>query len=473
MSFTHSLKWSFLSEIATKLIQPIVFIILARLLTPEDFGIMTAALMVIAFSQVFWEAGMGKALIQRQTDIEEAANVVFWVNLGLSILIVSLLFIAAKPIAKLFFQDQQVTTVIQVMTFQVFLGAISSVHTALLQKEMGFKKLFWVRFITISLPGIASIPLAWNGMGYWALVVGTLVGQTAQVMMLWRMSAWRPKYKFHTQVAKEMGYFGAWVGMSGLLAWFYMWADSLILGMYLGNHELGLYRTGNQFSSMIFILLFSAVTPVLYSYLSKNKAEIHSVAHLVIKVIAVVAIPIAVIIFSVADSLANALFDEKWVGISIVIGIMALMHGYSWIIGMNGEFYRAAGKPHYETIITAGALVFYLGGYLLSIQYGFESFIWTRLALAIGALFLHLVLFKYLFNIALAPILFFIFFLSIISFITTLTINHIISHNISGNWLVFISSSLLSLLLIYTFLYFKEKNKLVKDIKFLTKRKFS
>lgn len=211
MSFTHALKWSFASELAAKAIQPVVFIVLARLLTPEDFGVMTAAMMVIAFSQIFWEAGMGKALIQRQTDIEEAANAAFFINIALGFGIAGVLYLFAEPIAQTFFQDDRVTAVLQVMTLQVLLGALSSIQTALLQKEMGFKKLFWVRFATVSLPGLASIPLAWNGMGYWALVAGNLIGQLVQAIMLWRISPWRPKLNTDTAVTKEISEFGAWV----------------------------------------------------------------------------------------------------------------------------------------------------------------------------------------------------------------------------------------------------------------------
>jgi len=93
VNFIHALKWSFLAKLAPKAITPTVFIVLSRLLTPEDFGVMSAAMMVLAFSQIFWEAGMGKALIQRQTDVEEAADVAFWVNLGLGVVIAGLLFL--------------------------------------------------------------------------------------------------------------------------------------------------------------------------------------------------------------------------------------------------------------------------------------------------------------------------------------------------------------------------------------------
>ena len=176
------------AEIASKAGEPLVFVILARLLTPEDFGVMAAALMVISFSQVFWDSGMGKALIQRQGDIDKAADAAFWINLVLGVAVAAVLFSLAASISEVFFHDDRVAGVLQVMTLQVFLGAIASVHVALLQKNMQFNRLFWVRFATVSLPGLASIPLAWGGMGYWALVGGTLLGQAAQVVMLWRIS---------------------------------------------------------------------------------------------------------------------------------------------------------------------------------------------------------------------------------------------------------------------------------------------
>jgi O-antigen/teichoic acid export membrane protein len=474
MSFTHALKWSFASELATKAIQPVVFIVLARVLTPEDFGVMTAAMMVVAFSQIFWEAGMGKALIQRQTDTQEAANVAFWVNIGLSIVIASLLFIAAGPIARTFFHDERVTAVIQIMTLQVFLGAVSSVHTALLQKDMGFKKLFWVRFATVSLPGLASIPLALGGMGYWALVAGTLAGQAMQVIMLWYKSDWRPQLSFDTHVAKEMGRFGAWVGVSGMLAWFYIWADSLIVGMYLGSHELGLYRTGNQFSSMVFAIFFGPIVIVLYSHLSRiggDKQRLREAAVKVIKTLTFIAIPLAIIIFSLADPLSLALFGEKWRGISLVIGVMAMMHGFSWIVGMNGEFYRAMGKPSYETIVTGATFVIYLAAYLISIRYGFEYFIWTRLGLAIAALFFHLVVINKILLVPLRPIVIYMLMICSLSFATVFVVRCILNLVVINSWAQLVFGGILNSLMLAGILFFLEKNGLLSEIKLMIKKR--
>lgn len=392
-NFLHALKWSVAGELASRALQPLVLVILARLLTPDAYGVMAAAVMVISFTQVFWEAGMAKALIQQQSSVEAAANVAFWINLALGALIAIILFFSAEYIAMHLFKDVRVGAVVQVMTLQIFLGAAASIHTALLQKEMKFNQLFWVRMATVAVPGFFSIPLAWYGMSYWALVAGTLVGQLAQVIVLWKISSWRPRFDFDNLLAKKLAKFGSWVGLTGFLTWFYTWIDSLFVGSYLGTHDLGLYRTGNQFVTMVFGFLFAPILPVLYSHFAGIQSDIdklRAIMFKVIRIISFISIPLALLIFALSEPISAIVFGEKWVGISFVLGIMALMHGYSWVVGANGEIYRAIGKPSYETVVTSISLGIYLIGYFISIKYGFETFVWTRFALALIAMILHL-----------------------------------------------------------------------------------
>ena len=467
MSLTRALKWSFLTEITSKAIQPIIFIVLARMLTPEDFGVMSAAVMVIVFSQIFWEAGMGKALIQRQTDIDKAANAAFWINIALGLLMAAILYAAAEPLAQFIFHDDRVTLVVQVMTLQVVLGSMTSVHTSLLQKNMGFRKLFWVRFATVSLPGLASIPMAWHGMGYWALVAGTLAGQTLQVILLWRTSAWRPTRSFDKGVARDMGRFGAWVSLSGLLAWFYIWADSLIVGMYLGSHELGLYRTGNLVATMIFALIFGPITPVLYSHLSRMKAEAEQLTtsiEWIIKALTLIAIPVGFIVFALAAHIEAALFDDKWQGISLVIGAMALMHGFSWVAGMNGEFYRAMGKPSRETIVTAASLALYITAYIASVQFGFEAFVWTRTGLAVLVLFFHLLVLRHVATIRLSAIIRNLLATSLVAAISVALLWNLRLPDATGAWGTLIISAMLNTLLLGSAIYMLSRNDVLKEL---------
>jgi O-antigen/teichoic acid export membrane protein len=467
MNWRGALKWSFLTELAAKAVQPLVFIILARLLSPEDFGVMAAALMVLGFSQVFWEAGMGKALIQRQKDVLAAADVAFWVNIALGLAIGILLFVSAQQIALYVFDDERVSAVIQVMSLQVFLAAAGSVHTAYLRKYMGFKKLFWIRFATIAIPGLASIPLAWSGMGYWALVAGTLVGQAVQLMMLWSMSGWRPRVSFDVQVARDMVHFGGWVAASGLLAWFYTWADSLIVGVYMGSHELGLYRTGTLFAGMFFALLFGPITPVLYSHLSRmnqNQDRMRSATTRILTLVVYISVPVSIVVFAVADQVAEVVFGPQWQGIAIVIGVMTLTQGLAWTVGFHGEIYRAMGKPSYETIVMATTLAVYLIAYLYSVRHGLETFVWTRMGLTMGGVVVHMIVIRKLLQLRLAPVLRHFVIAVFLSVSGVVVVNHFLKGGLNPAWLDLGVRFSVCLLVISGLIYLIERKGLVRDI---------
>jgi O-antigen/teichoic acid export membrane protein len=393
MNTSHAIKWSFLSEIASKAVQPLVFVILARLLTPEDYGVVASATMVISFSQVFWEAGMGKAIIQYQGDRKAAANVAFWVNNALGIVVAGILVAISGVVADKIFQDARVAPVLQVMAVQVFLSASASIHTALLQKDLNFKSLFWVRMATVAIPGLFSIPLAWYGMGYWALVAGTLAGQTMQVAMLWKMSPWKPELSFDVSIARRLVRFGGWVALSGLLGWFYVWADSLIVGIYLGPRDLGLYRIGNGIVSMIYGSLFAPLMPILYSYISfidnKFESQIIKSFSQFIGLITFISIPLSFIIFLSGDQIQFFILGEKWLGAGLAISVLALAQGFGWIVYPNVEFYRGLGRPDLETKIMILTLFLYLPVYIFSASIGLATFLWARLALVLIAILAH------------------------------------------------------------------------------------
>ena len=413
MSVLNALKWSFLGELAAKAIQPVVFIILAKLLKPDDFGVMTAALMVIGFSQIFWEVGMGKALIQRQADIEDAANAAFWTNIVLGIIISTCLFFSSGFVALTFFQDERVDPVLQLMTVQVLLGAVSSVHSALMQKKMNFKMLFWIRFIAVSLPGMASVPLAWNGMGYWALVVGSIIGQFAQVIMLFSVSDWSPNWSFNKRVGSELGGFGFWVGVSGLMGWLFVWFDSFVVGMFLGSHELGLYRMGTLFVTMLFSFLFGPIIPVCYSYISAKFKELDSMRDgyvSVIKSISCISIPFGFFIYVNSDLICMLFFDNKWSGVNFIIKASALINALSWTVCMNGEFHRAAGKPRIETMVMSLSVLLYISIYFFTIKYGLESFIYGRICATFLGFIIQVFFISRCFNISFIKISFYTLF---------------------------------------------------------------
>lgn len=385
----HAFKWSMLAEAASRLAAPLSFFLLALVLAPEDFGVVAAATVVVSLSLAVAEAGLGKALVQSEDKSEHAASTAHWITMSLGLFATVLLWLLAPYIA-LFFQDARITNVIRVLSPQCVLASLCTVPAALLQRRLAFRELFWVRVSTTALPGLASIPLALAGMGYWALVAGTLAGQAAQVIMLWRTSRWAPRFYFTIQMARSLLRFGRWAALSTLLAWFYTWVDILIVGHYLGSHEMGLYRVGNALVVAAFGMLLAPLLPVLFPLFSRHQHNLHEIRSdlaLVVRAIASISLPGGALLLLGSPLVETLLAPRGWTGIGTVIAFLGATHGIAWLVGANGEALRGAGKPHAESLAMGLAIFGYLAAFLLAIRYGLQAFLAARLGMAcIGVL---------------------------------------------------------------------------------------
>ena len=365
----HASKWSALAEISPKGIPSLIFTILAILLTPEDFGVVAIATMVINFAQLFWEAGLNKALVQRDSDLSIAANVVFWTNIALGALIYCLLFLLARPLSFLF-HEPRVHLVIQVQGIIIILTSFGSVFISLFERAFEFKILFWVRLLTSLFPGLISIVLALNDFHYWSIVLGTISGACVQILILWHHSTWRPQFRFDVKIAKELFYFGSWVTAESLLSWVYHWANSMFIGIFLGTHTVGLYRTGHSIINMIYGLFFNSFLSVLFSVFSRMHNDVKRITNILLRVtkfFSFVSFPIAGFLFILQASFLDSFLGEKWSGIGQVLGWLGLMYGLSWTVGVHSTVYRLDWPSRYQrkvhvfdnAILFAGILCFH------------------------------------------------------------------------------------------------------------------
>jgi PST family polysaccharide transporter len=397
MSLKHEIifasKWAALSEFLAKGITALVFLVLAHLLTPQDFGIVAVAAMIITFVQVFWDAGLSKALIQRQTDIDEAANIVFWTNIFLSAIVYAVVYFLAAPIAQ-HIQEPQVHYVIQVQGLLIPLGALASVPTAFYQRNLDFKFLFYIKFFTVVLPGFTSILLALMGFTYWALVGGVLLGHLIQVIVLWwTQKDWRPRFIYNRKLAWELMEFGFWVTGESVLGWLFIWADALIIGIYLGTQDLGLYRTGSAFVAMLFSLLLSPLLPVLYrayAIIHQNSSQFIDSLLQANKLTAMIALPVGCGLFVLQYPLAECIFGSSWEGIGPIIGWLGISNGLAWLVVSNSEAYRAIGRPDLNTKIMSAAILLFLPSFVIAAAYGLKTFLMVRFLLTFAGIFIHM-----------------------------------------------------------------------------------
>jgi len=230
---TRSLKWSALTEIVSRTASPIVLVVLARLLTPDDFGVVATSMIAISLSQMFWDAGLSKALVQTQEPLDEASNVVFWTNTFLGVLVYLVLLLSA-PLIATFFHSPASGPVLRVLGLQIIIGSLTSVQQALFIRDLDFRGLFWIKLLTAFFPGLFSIPMAFFGYGVWALVAGSIAGQLLNLLLLWNYSSWRPKFQYNVPCARKMLCFGLWVMAEAFGGWLIMWGDGLVVGKYLG-----------------------------------------------------------------------------------------------------------------------------------------------------------------------------------------------------------------------------------------------
>lgn len=378
-----SVKWSALMEVVSRTAAPIVTVILARLLTPADFGVVATAMIAISFAQMFWDAGLGRALIQTNEVPEKAAHVVFWTNFGLGLVTYFLLFLAA-PWLAVFFNSPESEPVLRVLGLVIVIASLSSVQQALFVRALNFRRLFWVRLLTAFVPGIFSIPLAFYGYGLWALVAGTLLGQTLNLMLLWRYSHWRPKLSYDRRLARGMYGFGAWVLAESFGAWLIMWGDNLIVGRFLGIDELGVYRTGWMLVTIIFGLVLNPFLPVLYPAFSRMQGDLASLKasfHRTNRVIMSLSLPIGVGLFLLGPEMATVIFGSKWQGLGLVLSVIGLSLGLAWVVGINTELYRAMGRPDINTKLMFVTISLYMPAYYVAAQFNLEVFLYARLGL--------------------------------------------------------------------------------------------
>ena len=376
-------KWSLFTELSAKLIGPFSLIILARFLTPDDFGVVTIATMVISFTQVFMTSGLHKAIIQTEEvkyKIEEISSVTFWANMCFSIIIFFIVFFIADPLSHLL-NEPRVANVVKVLAFQIIFSALSLVQTALFQRDLKFKKLFWVRIVTVVAPTILSIPLAILGLGYWAIIGGQIFGSLANTIVLWSITRWKPSFYFNFNIFKELFSFGYLSIIEGIAGWFVVWLDAIIIGMYFSTNELGLYRTASSFVNAIMLLLVSPVTPVLYSSLSRLQNDHYMFKKHFLqaqKLVFFVSITIGVIFLLFGDIIGNAIYGSQWKGIGIIISILGIAYGFKALCSLNGEAYRAKGKPGINALIMLINLIMYIPGYIFAGKLGLIYFVLAK-----------------------------------------------------------------------------------------------
>lgn len=392
-------KWSVMTEISAKVLTPVVNMVLVRLLTPEAFGVVTTMTMIITFAEIFTDAGFQKYLIQHQfqdeRDKDESTNVAFWSNLMLSLLIWSLIALFCKPLAALV-GNPGLGHVLVIACTSIPLAAFSSIQMALYRRAFDFKTLFKIRMIGILVPLLITVPLAFITRSFWALVIGILVRNVVNAVMLTRFSQWRPRPFFSMQKLGKMFSFTLWSLIEAITIWLTSYVDVFIVGTVLSLHYLGLYKTSSTLVGQIMGLVTSATMPILFSSLSRlqdDNDEFQRMFFKFQKMVGLLVIPLGVGIFCYKDFITAIFLGRQWEEAAGFIGLWGLTSSATIIFShYSSEVYRAKGRPKLSVLTQVLHIVFLWPTVLIAVRYGFETLYISRSLIRFQGIIINMVL---------------------------------------------------------------------------------
>lgn len=341
-----SAKWSFIQKLSLQPVQMVFGMVLARLVTPAEMGILGLTAIFFAVATCLANAGFGAAIIRKIDRTDTDINTVFWFNLVMSFLLGSLLFLLAPWFAS-FYQQPELLWLTRVSAFMLFLSSTSSVHVALFQSRRDFKTLAWIGMLS----SIAGMPiclyLAYVGWGIWALMVQNVVSTSINLGLTWWRSPWKPSFIFSWRSFRELFAFGSRLSLASLLHTFYAEARTFIIGKFYSAEQLGLYNRGQHLAilgpSTINGVLESITYPILATIQDDN-IRLRRAYQKYIKVTSLAIAWACIMMSALAKPGVYLLYGEQWLPCAIFIQILSFDYMFSHICSINLNLLKVKGK---------------------------------------------------------------------------------------------------------------------------------
>lgn len=338
--------WSFADSILGQGITFIVGLVLARLLTPEDYGLLAYLTILIAVSNSIVDSGFSNALIRKRDATDVDYNTSFITNLFVSCIIVILLYFASPAISR-FFERSELLPLIRVMSCIVIINAFSLIQSTLLTKSIDFKTKTKASVISSLASGIIGISMAFCGFGVWSLVGQQISRQFLYTLCLWLFTKWYPKFQFSLKSFKELFGFGWKLLASGLINTIWKEIYQLIIGKCYSPATLGQYTRAHQFGSIFSSNLNSIIQRVSYPVLSElqdNKVRLKNAYKRVIKVTMLVTFVLMLGLAAVAESMVLILIGEQWLPCVPMLQIICLQMMLYPLHSLNLNMLQVQGR---------------------------------------------------------------------------------------------------------------------------------
>jgi len=342
----HGLFWKILENGGAQGIQFVIAIILARLLSPAEYGLVSIIMIFITIANVVVQNGFSTALVQKRHSDDVDFSSVFYFSLAIAAAMYVVLYMAAPSIAG-FYRNDVLVPIVRVLSVVLFPGAVISVQTAYVSRKMEFKGLFKATMAAVLVSGAVSITMAFRGLGVWAMVGQQLSYYLALMTALFVTVSWKPGFMFAIGRVRAMFAFGWKLLLAALLDTLFNNLYGLIMGKIYNEELLGAYNRGDQFPKLIVNNLGAAIQAVLLPAFSSRQGDIAQVRSMVrraIRTSSFLVLPMLLGLFAVADTMVLALLGEKWMICVPYLRIMCIAYSFWPIHITNLQAINAVGR---------------------------------------------------------------------------------------------------------------------------------
>jgi O-antigen/teichoic acid export membrane protein len=340
------LFWSFADNSVNLGISFVVGIILARLLGPEEFGLIGMIAIFIAISQSFINSGFSQALIRKKNPSQEDYSTVFYFNMIIGVVCFIILFFCADIIGR-FYKEPQIKPLVQVLGLSLIINAFTIIQQTILTRKINFKLQTQISFISSVVSGVVGIGMAFAGYGVWSLVIKTVTSYAITSILLWLWNRWKPVLVFSIQSFKELFSFGSNLLVSGLIETIYRNVYYLIIGKYFSAQELGFYTRADQFNLLPSSNLTSVIQRVSYPILSSIKEDVPKLKEAykrLIRSTMLICFILMLGMVAIAKPMILTLIGEKWVPCVIYLQMLCFVGMFFPLHALNLNMLQVEGR---------------------------------------------------------------------------------------------------------------------------------
>jgi len=339
--------WNYVTFALSKGVTFIATLILARLLTPNEFGLMALGLIVIGILDTFSGMGIENVIIYKQENIEHNSNVAFTLGLIINSTITIATFLIA-PFVATFFNDPRLTDILRALSVIFVIWAIGNIHAARLKKELRFRQTLLPEFGKSTAKAIVSIGMALMGFGVWSLVWGQIAANVVASSLYWLVYRWRPRLDLDLATSRELLVYSSQIVLTEFMGVIASNIDYLIVGKRLGSENLGYYTMAFRVPELLIINTCYIVSKALFPAYSKVQNDLKTLQKgflLTLRYVALYTVPVGVGIIILSPELVKVVFGNRWIPAIPVMQAIALYAVIYSLSFNSGDIYKATGRP--------------------------------------------------------------------------------------------------------------------------------